>query len=35
MARHAPNYVGGVSDYRQLFFRPVLRADPYAMPVVW
>jgi phytoene dehydrogenase-like protein len=32
-----PNYVGGdinggLSDWRQLFFRPVLRHDPYATP---
>ncbi|MDB4976993.1 MAG: phytoene dehydrogenase family FAD-dependent oxidoreductase [Myxococcaceae bacterium] len=34
---HSPNYIGGdisggVSDLTQLFFRPVLRADPYATP---
>ena len=38
LERYNPNYVGGditggVCDLRQLFFRPVLRADPYATPV--
>jgi phytoene dehydrogenase-like protein len=37
LAQHSPNYVGGdisggVSDLTQLFFRPVLRVDPYATP---
>jgi phytoene dehydrogenase-like protein len=37
MQRYNPNYVGGdinggVSDIRQLFFRPVLRLDPYSTP---
>lgn len=35
MEQYNPNYVGGdinggISDLAQLFFRPVLRADPYA-----
>jgi phytoene dehydrogenase-like protein len=35
--QHNPNYVGGdinggISDLAQLFFRPVLRSDPYATP---
>jgi phytoene dehydrogenase-like protein len=35
--RYDPNYVGGdisggVSDLRQLFFRPMARVDPYATP---
>jgi phytoene dehydrogenase-like protein len=35
MERYNPNYVGGdinggLSDLRQLFFRPVVQADPYA-----
>lgn len=37
MERYNPNYVGGdinggLSHITQLFFRPVLRADPYATP---
>lgn len=37
LSQDNPNYVGGdisggVSDLTQLFFRPVLRADPYATP---
>jgi phytoene dehydrogenase-like protein len=37
LEQHSPNYVGGdisggVSDLTQLFFRPVLKADPYATP---
>jgi phytoene dehydrogenase-like protein len=37
MERYNPNYVGGdinggLSDIRQLFFRPVARFDPYATP---
>jgi phytoene dehydrogenase-like protein len=37
LAAYSPNYVGGdisggASDLRQLFFRPTLRADPYATP---
>lgn len=36
--RYDPNYVGGdinggLSDLGQLFFRPMMRADPYATPV--
>lgn len=36
-ARHNPNYPGGdvsggVADLRQLFFRPMMRADPYTTP---
>lgn len=38
MERHNPNYVGGdinggVQDLRQLYFRPVMAAVPYATPV--
>jgi phytoene dehydrogenase-like protein len=37
LSQYSPNYVGGdisggVSDLTQLFFRPVLRVDPYATP---
>ncbi|MDB4987493.1 MAG: dependent oxidoreductase [Myxococcaceae bacterium] len=37
LEQHSPVYVGGdisggVSDLRQLFFRPVLRVDPYSTP---
>jgi phytoene dehydrogenase-like protein len=37
LSQHSPNYVGGdisggVSDLTQLFFRPVLRVDPYSTP---
>lgn len=37
LAQHNPNYEGGdisggVSDLTQLFFRPMLRVDPYATP---
>lgn len=37
MQRYNPNYVGGdisggVSDVTQLFFRPLLRRDPYSTP---
>ncbi|HVV88078.1 MAG TPA: NAD(P)/FAD-dependent oxidoreductase [Kofleriaceae bacterium] len=37
LAAYDPNYVGGdisggLSDLRQLFFRPVVRLDPYATP---
>ncbi|MCY1007099.1 NAD(P)/FAD-dependent oxidoreductase [Nannocystis pusilla] len=37
IARYNPNYVGGdinggLADLRQLFFRPLVRADPYTTP---
>ncbi|WAS89771.1 phytoene desaturase family protein [Nannocystis punicea] len=37
MARYNPNYVGGdinggLADLRQLFFRPLVRRDPYTTP---
>jgi phytoene dehydrogenase-like protein len=37
MERYNPNYVGGdinggIADLRQLFFRPVVSADPYSTP---
>lgn len=37
MSRYNPNYVGGdinggLADLRQLFFRPLVRADPYTTP---
>lgn len=37
MEQHNPNFVGGdinggISDLAQLFFRPVLRLDPYSTP---